>query len=68
MTIGLLPTNPVMEGDDATVCASILSGDPGTTTFPVTFSTANGMGANAALGIIANYSYIIEYIMCTRIL
>ena len=40
VTIGLNPVNPVMEGNDAQICAS-LTGTAGTTTFVVTFSTAD---------------------------
>ena len=41
VTIGLDSVTPVEEGNNAQVCAS-LSGTAGTTTFPVTFSTADG--------------------------
>ena len=49
VNIGLIPINPVTEGDNAVVCAS-LTGEPRSTTFPVTFSTSDGTGPNPALG------------------
>ena len=55
VTVGLIPTNPITAGNNATVCA-ILTGTARTTTFFVTFSTANGNSANAAMGSYCNYT------------
>ena len=54
VTVGIdfITPLPVTEGSTPIqVCISLLAGSPGSRVFSVTYSTVDGMGANAALGI-----------------